>query len=83
MEMSTTYRADHIGSLLRPVELLEARTAYASGAIDQDQLRQAENHAILRALEVQREAGVDVFTDGEYRRESFLSGPPQWPTVCV
>ena len=76
--MSTIYRADHIGSLLRPVELLEARTAYANGAIDQDQLRQAENQAILRALEVQREAGVDVFTDGEYRRESFLSGPPQW-----
>lgn len=76
--MSIIYRADHIGSLLRPAELLEARKAYANGAIDKAQLRQAEDQAILRALEVQRDTGMEVFTDGEYRRESFLSGPPQW-----
>ena len=76
--MSTIYRADHIGSLLRPAELLDARTAYDNGAIDQSQLRQVEDQAILRALEVQRDTGMEVFTDGEYRRESFLSGPPQW-----
>ena len=62
--MSTTYRADHIGSLLRPAELLEARIAYANGAIDQAQLRQAEDQAILLSLEVQRNTGMDVFTDG-------------------
>ena len=75
--MSGIYRADHIGSLLRPAELLEASTAYANGAIDQPQQRRTEDQAILRSLEVQRDTGMEVFTDGEYRRESFLSGPPE------
>ncbi len=76
--MSSIYRADHIGSLLRPAELLEARTSHANGAIDQSRLREVEDQSILQALELQREAGMEVFTDGEYRRDSFLGGPPQW-----
>src|ERR1700680_661739 len=66
--MATPYRADHVGSLLRPPELLEARKAYDEQKITADQLAEAEDSAILRVLEMQREAGIAVFTDGEYRR---------------
>ena len=71
--MATLYRADQVGSLLRPPELLEARAAHAEGQIDLDQLRQIEDEAILDALELQRQVGLDVFTDGEYRRSLFLA----------
>jgi len=66
--MTTPFRADHIGSLLRPPELLQAREAFAAGTINAEQLREAEDQAILKAIELQLEAGVHVFTDGEYRR---------------
>ncbi len=66
--MPGTFRADHVGSLLRPPELLAAREDFAAGRISQERLREAEDAAILKALAMQREAGVDVFTDGEYRR---------------
>jgi 5-methyltetrahydropteroyltriglutamate--homocysteine methyltransferase len=66
--MPAAYRADHVGSLLRPPELLQAREAFAAGALSADQLRDAEDAAILKALELQLQAGVHIFTDGEYRR---------------
>jgi 5-methyltetrahydropteroyltriglutamate--homocysteine methyltransferase len=66
--MAAPYRADHVGSLLRPPELLEAREAYAGNRITLEQLREAEDRAILTALDLQREAGLDIYTDGEYRR---------------
>lgn len=66
--MAAPFRADHVGSLLRPPELLEARDAHTQGRTTAEQLREAEDAAILKALDLQREAGVDVFTDGEYRR---------------
>jgi 5-methyltetrahydropteroyltriglutamate--homocysteine methyltransferase len=68
---SSPYRADHVGSLLRPPELLEARTQYTDGKITLGQLREAEDAAVLKALEVQKQAGVDVVTDGEYRRVAW------------
>ena len=71
--MAEHYRADHVGSLLRPAAVREARAAYAAGRIGMDQLRDLEDQAILEALEMQRQAGIDVFTDGEYRR-SWWSG---------
>jgi 5-methyltetrahydropteroyltriglutamate--homocysteine methyltransferase len=71
--VTTAYRADHVGSLLRPSELLDARAAYAKGELDLAQLRAAEDRAIDQAIEVQRAAGVDVFTDGELRRGSWLT----------
>jgi 5-methyltetrahydropteroyltriglutamate--homocysteine methyltransferase len=64
------YRADHAGSLLRPPELLEARRTGAGG----ERLRALEDRSILRLLAKQREAGLDVFTDGELRRRNFMSG---------
>jgi len=71
--MATPYRADQIGSLLRPPELLQARLAHEQGHITLEQLHQSEDRAILHALELQRQVGLDVVTDGEYRRAEFRS----------
>jgi 5-methyltetrahydropteroyltriglutamate--homocysteine methyltransferase len=71
--MTTRYRADQVGSLLRPPELLQARAAHEDGRLSLDELRKAEDRAILDAFELQRQVGLDVLTDGEYRRSSFLS----------
>ena len=71
--MSTRFRADNIGSLLRPAELLQARAYYGEERIDLNELRQIEDRAILAALDMQRAAGSEVFTDGEYRRGMFTA----------
>jgi 5-methyltetrahydropteroyltriglutamate--homocysteine methyltransferase len=65
------FRADHVGSLLRPPELLRARADFKSGRIDSDALREAEDEAILGVIELQREAGLQSVTDGEFRRTSW------------
>ena len=69
--MPATYRADHIGSLLRPRELLNARTAHAAGRTPAAELKELEDRCILQALELQRGCGVQVLSDGEYRRGDF------------
>lgn len=66
-------RADHVGSLLRPASLLAARDDFAVGRIDRDALTAIEDEAVLLALRMQRDAGMPVYSDGEYRRRSFLS----------
>jgi len=71
--MATHFRADNIGSLLRPPELLQARATYREGKLDRQQLCAIEDRSILKALELQKAAGVDVFTDGEYRRDIFTA----------
>jgi 5-methyltetrahydropteroyltriglutamate--homocysteine methyltransferase len=67
--MATKYRADHIGSLLRPAELLQARSAGS----DSEQLRALEDKHILRVLQRQKDLGFRIFTDGELRRVNFMS----------
>jgi 5-methyltetrahydropteroyltriglutamate--homocysteine methyltransferase len=67
-------RADHVGSLLRPPDLLAAREAYAAGRLDLAVLRAKENESIRAAVARQREIGLDVVTDGEMRRYSWLTG---------
>jgi 5-methyltetrahydropteroyltriglutamate--homocysteine methyltransferase len=67
------FRADNIGSLLRPPELLRARAALRAGNMDPNQVREVEDRAILQALDMQKAAGVEVFTDGEYRRDIFTA----------
>ena len=62
------FRADHIGSLLRPTEMLDARRAYDQGKITWEQLREASDKACLKAIEVQKQSGIGIYTDGEYRR---------------
>jgi len=71
--MAQAYRADHVGSLLRPPELLEARSRHAAGGSGLEELRKVEDRAILEALALQRQAGLDVFSDGEFRRGSWLT----------
>jgi 5-methyltetrahydropteroyltriglutamate--homocysteine methyltransferase len=71
--MPDPMRADHVGSLLRPPELLAARAAHAEGRLGADALRRVEDGAILEALELQRQVGIDVVTDGEFRRGSWLT----------
>ncbi|MBM2804098.1 MAG: Meth synt 2 protein [Deltaproteobacteria bacterium] len=71
--MATKFRADNIGSLLRPAELLEARAALREGRMDDKQVREIEDRSILKVLEMQKAAGVEIFTDGEYRRDIFTA----------
>ncbi len=66
---ANAFRADQVGSLLRPAELVEARHAHASP----EQLRAIEDRHVLRVLARQRDIGLDVVTDGELRRSNFMS----------
>jgi 5-methyltetrahydropteroyltriglutamate--homocysteine methyltransferase len=67
--MANAFRADHVGSLLRPAALVDARHAHAPP----DELRALEDHHVLQVLARQREVGLDVVTDGELRRANFMS----------
>ncbi len=72
--MNTTqppFRAEHIGSLLRPPALLQARDEFATGAIDRQRLTAAENEAIRNVVKLQEEVGLKVVTDGEFRRGTY------------
>lgn len=66
-----TYRADHVGSLLRPSAVLDAHAQGAAGEIDGEAVRAVEETAILAALAMQREVGLDILSDGEYRRTAW------------
>jgi 5-methyltetrahydropteroyltriglutamate--homocysteine methyltransferase len=68
---SPPFRADHVGSLLRPPELLKAREEFQAGRIDAQQLRAVEDDAIRDAVALQREVGLQSATDGEFRRASW------------
>jgi len=65
------FRADHVGSLLRPANLLAARAAAADGRISQPELRAEEDAAILDVVRLQEDAGLQSATDGEFRRTSW------------
>src|SRR5437762_3487078 len=65
------FRADHVGSLLRPPELLRARAEREAGRITAAELRAVEDAAIRDAIAMQREAGLTGVTDGEFRRGSW------------
>jgi 5-methyltetrahydropteroyltriglutamate--homocysteine methyltransferase len=67
--MPTLYRADHVGSFLRPPDLLEARKSGMPSA----ELHALEDRHILRVLEKQKELGFQMCTDGELRRKNFMS----------
>jgi 5-methyltetrahydropteroyltriglutamate--homocysteine methyltransferase len=67
--MSFEYRADQVGSFLRPKELLDARLA---DPLNVDKLHELEDGCILRILTKQKELGFDIFTDGEFRRSNFM-----------
>src|SRR5258708_8530000 len=65
------FRADHVGSLLRPKELLRAREEHKAGRLSAAALRRIEDDAIAKAVKMQEEIGLEGVTDGEYRRASW------------
>ena len=67
--MRVPYRADHVGSFLRPQDLIDARL---EGSPNHARLRELEDQAVLRVLAKQKELGFRIFTDGEFRRSNFM-----------
>jgi 5-methyltetrahydropteroyltriglutamate--homocysteine methyltransferase len=65
------YRADHVGSLLRPQNLLQARADHAAARITDEELRAIEDAAIKDAVKMQEDVGLRSATDGEFRRASW------------
>jgi 5-methyltetrahydropteroyltriglutamate--homocysteine methyltransferase len=65
------FRADHVGSLLRPPALLKARSEFEAGTISAKQLRAAEDDAIRDVVALQRAVGLQTATDGEFRRATW------------
>jgi 5-methyltetrahydropteroyltriglutamate--homocysteine methyltransferase len=68
---SPPYRADHVGSLLRPQRLMQARDDHAAGRIGADELRAIEDESIRDVVRMQEEVGLQSATDGEFRRASW------------
>ena len=68
------FRAEHIGSLLRPKALLELRARFARGEISQTDLTAAEDAAISGALGLQERVGLRFATDGEIRKSGLVGG---------
>src|SRR3974377_1713384 len=65
------FRADHVGSLLRPPELLRAREEHRAGRLSVEELRHVEDAAIRDVVRMQQEIGLEGVTDGEFRRGSW------------
>jgi 5-methyltetrahydropteroyltriglutamate--homocysteine methyltransferase len=65
------FRADHVGSLLRPPELRKARDDRAAGRISAEELRAIEDTAIASVVQMQRDVGLQTATDGEFRRTTW------------
>jgi 5-methyltetrahydropteroyltriglutamate--homocysteine methyltransferase len=68
---SPPFRADHVGSLLRPPRLHQARDDFAAGRIAAADLRAVEDEEIIKAVRMQEEAGLQSATDGEFRRATW------------
>lgn len=71
--MPARFHADQVGSLLRPATVLNARRRRAEGVLSDDGLRDIEDAAVAAALAMQAEAGLGIYSDGEFRRAAFLS----------
>jgi 5-methyltetrahydropteroyltriglutamate--homocysteine methyltransferase len=74
MPVPTLIRSEQVGSLLRPAALFKAAEQYDAGELDLAGLRAAQDHAIVNVIERQKNTGIDVLTDGEYRRTGFITG---------
>ena len=73
MSDSPPFRAEHVGSLLRPASLLVARREREAGTLPEEELAQAEDRAILDAIALQEELGLQSITDGEFRRRTYFA----------
>ena len=71
MSDEVAYRTEVIGSLLRPPEVKQAMQDAQAGKIDREELEEIQDRAILDAIALQEECGIEVITDGEYRRMIF------------
>jgi 5-methyltetrahydropteroyltriglutamate--homocysteine methyltransferase len=71
LRSSPPFRADHVGSLLRPKALLEARREFAAGRLPAEDLRAAEDDAVRTVVAMQESLGLRSATDGEFRRASW------------
>src|SRR5262245_46131021 len=65
------FRVDHVGSLIRPKELREARQAFLAHKLSREQLTEIEDRCIRDVIALQESAGLQAVTDGEFRRTSF------------
>jgi methionine synthase II (cobalamin-independent) len=72
--MATGFHAEHVGSLLRQPWLLRARAEHKQGKLSEAGLREVEDRAAAENIDVQRAAGIEVFTDGEVRRTNWMTG---------
>lgn len=69
---SPPFRADHVGSLIRPSWLIEARRSYIAGSLTADQLHPFEDRAIRDVVAMEEQMGLRSITDGEFRRQTYL-----------
>ena len=69
--LNPPFRAEHIGSFLRPPALLKARAAHAAGRLTDAELRAAEDDAIRDFVALQERLGFQAVTDGEFRRSTY------------
>lgn len=67
------FRAEHIGSLLRPQDLIDARIAHEAGDMEAEELRELEDLSIRDVVRLQEDIGLEVVTDGEFRRNTYFS----------
>src|SRR5882672_10189980 len=78
MQSKAPFRADHVGSLLRPKALHEIRAKAKRGEVSKEELKQAEDRHIRDVVKLQQDAGLQSITDGEFRRDwwhiDFLHG---------
>src|SRR5579885_1955830 len=65
------FRADHVGSLLRPKKLLQAREEHKAGKLSAADLRRVEDESIREVVKMQEDIGLQGVTDGEFRRASW------------
>jgi 5-methyltetrahydropteroyltriglutamate--homocysteine methyltransferase len=71
--LTPPYRADHVGSLIRPASLVEAHREHLAGRMPKDALRALQDKAIREVVALQEEIGLRSITDGEFRRTTYLS----------
>lgn len=67
------FRAEHIGSLLRPQGLIDARLSYEDDDMEEEELRELEDLSIRDAVRLQEDIGLEAITDGEFRRNTYFS----------
>ena len=67
------FRAEHIGSFLRPQDLIDARLSHEGGDMEEEELRELEDLSIRDAVRLQEDIGLEAITDGEFRRNTYFS----------